>query len=866
MRSGRQQGDTVADESPSGSVDRESLRLVLVICCLLAVTTAAVLVASAGAGLAGSPIDRLLPGETIPEYRTNDSADNPLGSLEGDGGGFGSLNPGQRTGVGGETGFDRETFASTDTSVHFVAESPRPTYWRTGAYETYTGSGWERSVDTDPFEGSVEHTGQNDERIEYEIELQRPARALPTPWRPTTISGIDEPWITDSGAVETTEQVSAGTTYSGVSYSPERDPELLRAAGDPPSDIERQYTALPGGVPDRVGDRTADVTQGTETSFDAAVAIQTWLRENKEYSLQASARSQQITDTFLFEMDAGYCEYFATAMTVMLRTQDIPARYVVGYSSGQPTGDGTYEVRGMNAHAWVEVYFDGYGWIRFDPTPGDSRLETQSDILDDDNLEEPGSPGETFEPGDIETDDPTDENDPADPDPTDPDPDETGPQLSLNTTPVAGAPVEVRVTDNGSVVTGASVQFDGQQIGRTDERGTVTGTVPNTEEVRVTVEHPVFAPEGSVTQNYTVDTSASVRVTGEVIPGAQVTVTAVIDNRPVENATVTVDGEAVAETDESGQARLSLPERSGTARIAVERGAIDGATTVALPALSVTVESDLPVALPFGPATVEARYGNVSAAGVPVTVNGNRVTEIGPDGTASVRFPLAPSATVVAGNEVSAQTTVSALGWNLAGVFLVAFVVSLLVAALVRYRHSVRGALAVPIGLLLGGGRSRTRENGQLGSALATLPDRLGRALATLLDRLGRALAGLRSVRLFQSLRSKLGVGEPDEERGSQSTAGTHARSRSVAETTVREGWEQFLDQVSVPAATRTPEELAAHATERDGLPAEPVRTLRDAFRAVEYGSRPAEDWAERVEDAVERIEETVQADAEGDS
>jgi len=837
IESGRQQGHTVADRFPSGSVDRDSLRLVFVVCCLLAVTAAAALVASTGAGLAGSPLDRLLPGEEIPDYRTNDSTDGPLDSVE-DGGGFGSLTPGRQTGTGGDTGFDRDTFVSNDTSVHFVVESPRPTYWRTGAYDTYTGSGWERTTDTEPLEGSVDYDEPAAQRLEYEVELERPASALPTPWRPTAVSGVDELWRTDSGAVEPTTRADAGTTYSGVSQIPERDPDLLRAAGEGyPEEIERQYTALPAGASPRVADRAARITADADTTYDTATAIQAWLRGNKDYSLQASARSTQITETFLFEMEAGYCEYFATAMTVMLRTQDIPARYVVGYTSGQPTGDGTYEVRGMNAHAWVEVYFDGYGWVRFDPTPGDSRLDAQSELVEDYDVQEPGSPGETFEPGADDSDEQDDEND-TDPDSTDPVGSDDDP-LSLNATPVAGETTKLNVTHNGTAVTNALVRFDGQRVGRTDD-GSVTGTVPDVSELRVTAEHPVFAPDGgTVTQNFTVDTGARVRVIGQTVPGASVTVTALLGEGPVENASVSVDGTTVAETDTNGQATVSLPEQPGTTTIAVERGAIAGTTAVELPELSVTVESDLPVALPFGPATVEATYGNVSAAGASVTVDGNVVTELGPDGTASVRFPLSPSATVaVTQNGVTDQVTVDALGLNLAAVGVVAFVVSLTVAALVRFRRSVRGALAVPVGVLASGGRrSGARE---------------------LVDTLAHVLVSLRSLLSLPGLWSTLGWGDNE-------TTSSPEQTDDAARTAVREGWERFLDHVSVPAATRTPEELAAHATERDGLPAGPVQTLRDAFRAVEYGSRPADDWADRVEAAVEAIEEATQADTEGD-
>lgn len=72
-------------------------------------------------------------------------------------------------------------------------------------------------------------------------------------------------------------------------------------------------------------------------------------------------------------MDAGYCTYYATTMVTMLRSQGVPARFVVGYTTGEQVGDDRYRVRGLNSHAWVQVYFPDVGWVRFDPTPAGPR-------------------------------------------------------------------------------------------------------------------------------------------------------------------------------------------------------------------------------------------------------------------------------------------------------------------------------------------------------------------------------------------------------------------------------------------------------------------------------------------------------------
>jgi len=82
-------------------------------------------------------------------------------------------------------------------------------------------------------------------------------------------------------------------------------------------------------------------------------------------------------------MDAGYCTYFATTMVTMLRTQDIPARFAVGYTPGQQVEDDEWIVRGYDSHAWVEVYVPETGWVRFDPTPSAPRERTERQRLAD---------------------------------------------------------------------------------------------------------------------------------------------------------------------------------------------------------------------------------------------------------------------------------------------------------------------------------------------------------------------------------------------------------------------------------------------------------------------------------------------------
>ena len=105
--------------------------------------------------------------------------------------------------------------------------------------------------------------------------------------------------------------------------------------------------------------------------YDKAVAIERFLRSRYAYTLKLSGKpGDDPLAHFLFETHAGHCEYFASAMTIMLRTLGIPSREVNGFLPGEYNDlAGDYIVRASDAHSWVEVYFPGTGWVTFDPTP-----------------------------------------------------------------------------------------------------------------------------------------------------------------------------------------------------------------------------------------------------------------------------------------------------------------------------------------------------------------------------------------------------------------------------------------------------------------------------------------------------------------
>ncbi len=134
--------------------------------------------------------------------------------------------------------------------------------------------------------------------------------------------------------------------------------------------INKKYTQLPVTITPRVRALAQELTKDKNNRYDMAKAIEAYLSKNYPYTLTPgnAPRSRDFVDYFLFEGKKGYCTYYASAMTVLLRCVDIPARYVEGYILPPERTKGVFQVTTQQAHAWVEVYFDEYGWIPFEPT------------------------------------------------------------------------------------------------------------------------------------------------------------------------------------------------------------------------------------------------------------------------------------------------------------------------------------------------------------------------------------------------------------------------------------------------------------------------------------------------------------------
>jgi hypothetical protein len=186
-----------------------------------------------------------------------------------------------------------------------------------------------------------------------------------------TIS-FDQGQVTSMSTLNSQKTLRAGNVYQMVSNVSRADPDSLRGAGEDYADwIERRYLQLPGTVTDRTRALAADITAGYDSAFDKAEAIEQYLRLNLTYDLSVPAppEGQDFVDFALFDLQAGYCDYYASSFVVLARAAGIPSRLAMGYAQSEYDEDAkAYRVRAHNGHSWPEIFFPEYGWIQFEPT------------------------------------------------------------------------------------------------------------------------------------------------------------------------------------------------------------------------------------------------------------------------------------------------------------------------------------------------------------------------------------------------------------------------------------------------------------------------------------------------------------------
>jgi transglutaminase-like putative cysteine protease len=185
--------------------------------------------------------------------------------------------------------------------------------------------------------------------------------------------------VVDVLALRVEDYIYEGETYRvQSSIATPTEYELRQAGEDYPVWVTDRYLQIPESISERTINLAEEITAGAETSYDKALHITGWLRSNIEYSRETEAPPVDVEpiDWFLFDYQVGFCNYYASAEVIMLRSLGIPARLAAGYAHGtyDPI-EGIYSVYGEDSHAWPEVFFPGIGWVEFEPTVSQPVLE-----------------------------------------------------------------------------------------------------------------------------------------------------------------------------------------------------------------------------------------------------------------------------------------------------------------------------------------------------------------------------------------------------------------------------------------------------------------------------------------------------------
>ncbi len=265
-------------------------------------------------------------------------------------------------------------------------------YWRVRSYDVYTNEGWEtgpvnlRNISASSH--SLNLPGYAGVNAEFEFNVEAAAiGALVTPprpiWvsRPVTLNYFPAGDALEPLFFETRDPILRGEKYTVHAILIEPTEKQLRAAGENyPDWVIERYLQLPPDLPPAIPELARQVAADAPTPYDKAQAITRYLRSEITYttSVPPTPAGRDTLAWFLFDHKAGFCNYYATAEVVMLRSLGIPARLAVGFAEGIFQPPGWYIVRENNAHAWPEVYFPGVGWVEFEPTASQPELTRPS--------------------------------------------------------------------------------------------------------------------------------------------------------------------------------------------------------------------------------------------------------------------------------------------------------------------------------------------------------------------------------------------------------------------------------------------------------------------------------------------------------
>ena len=280
----------------------------------------------------------------------------------------------------------------SSAALHYRTTASPPPYLKLLTLDNFVGATWMARVEPDNPSDNVEAIalpqGLSSQVVTRETRTQIvidgvATRWLPTPFAPKKVTGLVGDWYWDrsTSTIASANSITRGQQYTVTALELAPTPAQLRAAGTRYSASIRRNLDLPGNRPAIIDQTARDVTGGAISPYDAAVALQTYLRGGVfSYDTDAPVAEGydgggvDVVGKFL-EVKRGYCVHFASAMAVMARSIGIPARIAIGYLPGSRStsyieGRDRFNVDAHDLHSWPELYFSGIGWLAFEPTPG----------------------------------------------------------------------------------------------------------------------------------------------------------------------------------------------------------------------------------------------------------------------------------------------------------------------------------------------------------------------------------------------------------------------------------------------------------------------------------------------------------------
>lgn len=255
--------------------------------------------------------------------------------------------------------------------------------WRGVALDEFTGNAWKKSRAAERFESKASDSGffklgttEDLRRLTEQTFVVEPVDTSVLFGAPRVVAvqgSLPFLRIDAEGGIQTRPHDQERVIYKVFSDTAEPSAATLQSDRLQYAVEAARYSDLPPNLDPRIGTLTREVIQksGARNWYDAARAVESYLRENYGYTLKLKAGGPDPLADFLFNVKQGHCEYFATAMAVMLRTQGVGTRVVNGFLPGEYNeAAGAFTVRQSDAHSWVEVYFpQTNSWVTFDPTP-----------------------------------------------------------------------------------------------------------------------------------------------------------------------------------------------------------------------------------------------------------------------------------------------------------------------------------------------------------------------------------------------------------------------------------------------------------------------------------------------------------------